>query len=182
MCLQPCPGRRARNGESGTEDRARVPQSGPICGAVTLMKGGEEMPRAKKTAEEPKKKRTGASPKYATAEELQEKIDAYFAECEANGDVPEEFGLGVYLGVSLMTLDNWYNGRRCEYLQDTIQMAYMRMSAAAVQMAYRNPKAPMPIFALKQKRYGGYQDKVEANAEVKVSVQMGKNMEASDFA
>lgn len=40
----------------------------------------------------------------------------------------------------------------------------------------------MPIFALKQKRYGGYQDKVEANAEVKVSVQMGKNMEASDFA
>ena len=61
-------------------------------------------------------------------------------------------------------------------------MAYMRMSAAAVQMAYRNPKAPMPIFALKQKRYGGYQDKVEANAEVKVSVQMGKNMEESDFA
>ena len=87
-----------------------------------------------------------------------------------------------YSSGETVTLDNWYNGRRCEYLQETIQMAYMRMSAAAVQMAYRNPKAPMPIFALKQKRYGGYQDKVEANAEVKVSVQMGKNMEASDFA
>ncbi len=141
------------------------------------------MPRAKKASGEPKaEKRTGAGAKYETAEELQEKLDAYFAECEERGDVPEEFSLGVYLGVSLMTLDNWYNGRRCEYLQETIQMAYMRMSAAAVQMAYRNPKAPMPIFALKQKRYGGYQDKVEANAEVKVSVQMGKNMEASDFA
>ena len=147
------------------------------------QEGGEGMARAKKTAGEPKeKKRAGAPPKYATAEALQEKLDAYFAKCEEDGIVPEEFSLGVYLGVSLMTLDNWYNGRRCEYLQETIQMAYMRMSAAAVQMAYRNPKAPMPIFALKQHRYGGYQDKVEAKAEVKVSVKMGENMEASDFA
>ncbi len=99
------------------------------------------MPRAKKASGEPKaEKRTGAGAKYATAEELQEKLDAYFAECEERGDVPEEFSLGVYLGVSLMTLDNWYNGRRCEYLQETIQMAYMRMSAAAVQIAYQNAK------------------------------------------
>lgn len=141
------------------------------------------MARGRKAAEEPKaKKRAGAPPKYATAEALQEKLDAYFAGCEATGNVPEEFSLGVYLGVSIETLDNWYSGRRCDYLQETIQMAYMRMSAAAVQMAYRNPKAPMPIFALKQKRYGGYQDKVEAKAEVKVNVKMGENMEASDFA
>ena len=67
------------------------------------------MPRAKKAAGGPKaEKRTGAGAKYATAEELQEKLDAYFAECEERGDVPEEFSLGVYLGVSLMTLDNWY--------------------------------------------------------------------------
>ena len=94
------------------------------------------MPRAKKASEEPKaEKRTGAGAKYETAEELQEKLDAYFAECAERGDVPEEFSLGVYLGVSLMTRDNWYNGRRCEYLQETILLAYIRMSAAAVQMA-----------------------------------------------
>ncbi len=45
------------------------------------------MPRAKKASEEPKaEKRTGAGAKYETAEELQEKLDAYFAECAERGD------------------------------------------------------------------------------------------------
>lgn len=141
------------------------------------------MARVKKTAEGPKeKKRAGAPPKYATPEELQEKLDAYFAECERNGELPNEFSLGVYLGVSLHTLDNWFNGTRCPHLQETIQMAYMRMSAAWMEEARSNPKFAMPIFLLKQKRFGGYQDKVESNAEVKVQVTMGSGVEASDFA
>lgn len=147
-----------------------------------MKKGGEDVAKRRKPDAEKTANNPNGKAKYETAEALQEKIDAYFAKCEETGEVPEEFGLGVYLGVTVHTMDNWYSGISCPYLQDTVQMAYMRMSAAAVQMAYRNPKAPMPIFALKQKRYGGYQDKVEANAEVKVSVQMGKNMEASDFA
>lgn len=147
-------------------------------------KNGLQVGRGKRGEDMAKRKSNNptAKPKFETAEALQEKIDAYFEHCEVAGEVPEEFGMGVFLGVTVHTLDNWYSGITCPYLQDTVQMAYMRMSAAAVQMAYHNPKMPMPLFALKQKRYGGYQDKVESNAKIEVNVKMGKNMEADDFA
>ena len=38
------------------------------------------------------------------------------------------------------------------------------------------------IFLLKQEKFGGYQDKIEAKSDLNVNVKMGKNMEESDFA
>lgn len=141
------------------------------------------MPRAKNESGGAKRRpgNPNGNPKYKTAEELQKKLDAYFAECDEKGEIYNEFSMGLYLGVALKTLKKWYTGDDCPYLQETIEMAYMKISAMTVQMAYQNPKAAMSIFTLKQDRFGGYQDKVEANADVNVNVHMGANMEASDF-
>jgi hypothetical protein len=37
------------------------------------------------------------------------------------------------------------------------------------------------IFMLKQPQFGGYQDKIEAKADLAVNVKMGKNVDESDF-
>ena len=37
------------------------------------------------------------------------------------------------------------------------------------------------IFMMKQPRFGGYQDKIEAKTAVAVKVQMGRNVGAKDF-
>lgn len=123
----------------------------------------------------------GVPPTYKTAEELQKKLDAYFADCDANGESYNEFSLGLYLGVTVRTLESWFNGERCPWLRETIEFAYMRISAQICRNAEMNPKSNIPIFLLKQKRYGGYQDKIESKADVTVNVHMGKGMEASDF-
>lgn len=137
------------------------------------------MARAKKQAKAAGEKRED---RFDTPEKLQALLDGYFAECERKNELPNEFSLGVYLGVTMQTLDQWYSGSRRPYLQETLQLAYMRMSSMWMDEARLNPKFAMPIFLLKQKRFGGYQDKIEANAEVNVNVKMGAGMEASDFA
>ena len=37
------------------------------------------------------------------------------------------------------------------------------------------------IFLMKQQRFGGYQDKIEAKTDIAVNVKMGSNVDASDF-
>ena len=37
------------------------------------------------------------------------------------------------------------------------------------------------IFMLKQKRFAGYQDKIEAKTDIAVNVKMGSGMDDSDF-
>ena len=37
------------------------------------------------------------------------------------------------------------------------------------------------IFLMKQPRFGGYQDKIEAKQDIQVNVKMGNGMDASDF-
>ena len=37
------------------------------------------------------------------------------------------------------------------------------------------------IFMMKQPRFGGYQDKIEAKTDIAVNVKMGSNVDASDF-
>ena len=43
----------------------------------------------------------GSKATYETAEELQKKLDKYFADGEKRGEVPSESGLALYLGVTL---------------------------------------------------------------------------------
>ena len=140
------------------------------------------MARAKKAAEE--KKRSGAPPKFETAEELQEKIDAYFADCDEQGKLYSEVGMALFLKVSLTALDQWWRGSRCLYLQETIRMAYTRIAEQIATDPRYNDRQMVSyrIFLLKQEKFGGYQDRVEAKNDLTVNVKMGANMEESDFA
>jgi hypothetical protein len=40
---------------------------------------------------------------------------------------------------------------------------------------------PFVIFMLKQVRFSGYQDKIEAKTDIAVNVKMGSGMDESDF-
>lgn len=121
--------------------------------------------------------------KYATAEALQEACDAYFAECDKGGKLYGEAGLALRLGVKLETLRKWYDGKDCSDYQEIVQMAYLRIqeqleSDPTYMMKGMVTKA---IFLMKQPRFGGYQDKIEAKTDIAVNVKMGSNVDASDF-
>lgn len=126
---------------------------------------------------------TNEQRKYATAAELQAKCDEYFRECDESLRLYGEAGLALHLGVTLKTLHNWYDGERCPDLQETIQMAYLRIQEQIESDPAYAEKGMVTksIFLMKQTRLGGKQDKVEAKQEISVNVKMGDNVEASDF-
>ena len=121
--------------------------------------------------------------KYATAEALQDRCEDYFAKCDANRILYGEAGLALHLGVKLDTLRKWYDGKDCSDYQEIVQMAYLRIqsqleSDPTYMMKGMVTKA---IFMMKQPRFGGYQDKIEAKTDIAVNVKMGSNVDASDF-
>ena len=121
--------------------------------------------------------------KYATAEALEEKCNEYFAKCDKDGCLYGEAGLALHLGVKLDTLRKWYDGKDCTDYQEIVQMAYLRIqsqleSDPTYMMKGMVTKA---IFLMKQPRFGGYQDKIEAKTDIAVNVKMGSNVDASDF-
>lgn len=121
--------------------------------------------------------------KYADAAALQKKCDRYFAQCDAEGKLYGEAGLALSLGVMLGTLRRWYDGTDCPDLQETVQMAYLRIQSQAESDPAYTEKGMVTkaIFLLKQPRFGAYQDKIEAKTDISVNVKMGKNIDESDF-
>ena len=121
--------------------------------------------------------------KYATAEALQDRCEDYFAKCDANRILYGEAGLALHLGVKLDTLRKWYDGKDCSDYQDIVQMAYLRIqSQFESEPAYMEKgMVTKAIFMMKQPRFGGYQDKIEAKTDIAVNVKMGSNVDASDF-
>lgn len=121
--------------------------------------------------------------KYATAEALAAKCEEYFTTCDDQGKLYGEAGLALYLGVVRDTLRKWYDGTDCPDLQETVQMAYLRIqSQAESDPAYMEKgMVTKAIFLLKQPRFGGFQDKIEAKTDIAVNVKMGSGMDESDF-
>ena len=121
--------------------------------------------------------------KYATAEELQKRVDEYFAACDEKGMLYGEAGLALHLDVALNTLRQWYDGERCPDLQYTVQRAYLRIQnqAECDPLYMMKGMVPKSIFMLKQGRLGGYQDRVEAKSDISVNVKMGAGMDENDF-
>lgn len=121
--------------------------------------------------------------KYANAAALQKKCDEYFAKCDEEGKLYGEAGLALHLGVMLATLRKWYDGTDCPDLQETVQMAYLRIqSQTESDPAYMEKgMVTKAIFLMKQPRLGGYQDKIEAKTDIAVNVKMGSNVDESDF-
>lgn len=121
--------------------------------------------------------------KFKDAAELQAKLDEYFDKCDEDGRLYSEQGMALHLGVSMALLGEWWRGRKSPDLQDTVQMAYLRIAEQiATDPRYNEkPMVSLKIFLLKQQKYGGYQDRIEARQDIAVNVKMGGNMDASDF-
>ena len=121
--------------------------------------------------------------KYATAEALEEKCSEYFAKCDKDGHLYGEAGLSLHLGVKLDTLRKWYDGKDCSDYQEIVQMAYLRIQSQleSDQTYMQKGMVTKAIFLMKQPRFGGYQDKIEAKQDIQVNVKMGNGMDASDF-
>lgn len=120
---------------------------------------------------------------YESAEELQAACDKYFAKVDKTGEVPSESGLALHLGISVACLRHWYDGDRREELQETVRDAYSEMTVRYMNMLQSGNKnmTPFVIFMLKQVRFSGYQDKIEAKTDIAVNVKMGSGMDESDF-
>lgn len=122
--------------------------------------------------------------KYDSPDELRVRIDEYFADCDRRGALYGEAGLALWLHVSLDTLHSWYDGKRCPDFQSEAQRAYMIIQNQVETDPMYQDKAMVSraIFLMKQARYGGKVDKVEAKSDVSVNVKMGKGMDKSDYA
>lgn len=121
--------------------------------------------------------------KFKDARALQENLTDYFDDCDESGRLYSEQGMALYLGVSLSCLDQWWKGTKCPDLQETIRLAYLRIAEQICTDVRYNEKGmvSLKIFLLKQEKYGGYQDRIEARNDLTVNVKFGDNMEASDF-
>lgn len=129
---------------------------------------------------------------FASAEEFTAAAEAYFADADANGELYGEAGLCLALSrlnkkrrnVTLGTLRKWYDGDACKYLQDAVQMAYLRIQRQIEtdeRYAEKGGMATRAIFLQKQKRFGGYQDKTETKNDMNLNITFGRNMDKSDF-
>lgn len=128
---------------------------------------------------------------FPTAEEFIEAADRYFDECDAIDAIYGEAGLCLALSrynakgkaVTLKTLRGWYDGESCPWLQEPVQLAYLRIQ----QQIETDPRyhsknmASRGIFLQKQPRLGGYQDKQETKTDTTVRIIHGDSVDESDF-
>ena len=136
------------------------------------------MPRAKKTAASSKPR----SPEDLA--ELESRINAYFDGCDGAGKLYGEAGLALGLGISMNTLRRWYDGTQRPGFAETVQRAYLRIQDQVETHPAYQEKGGMTsraIFLLKQARFGGYQDKIEAKQDLAVNVKFGGGMNETDF-
>lgn len=128
---------------------------------------------------------------FPDAETFTAAANRYFDECDGRKELYGEAGLCLALSkynpkqknVTLKTLQKWYDGESCEYLQEAVQMAYLRIQQQIESDPRYLEKATVTrgIFLQKQVRLGGYRDKVEQKSETTVRIVHGNSMEESDF-
>lgn len=129
-------------------------------------------------------RRSSGGRAYKDAAALRDACEAYFSRCDSERVLYGEAGLALALGVTLGTLRDWYDGRACEDLQEEIQRAYLRIqNQIETDPAYmeKGGMTTKAIFLLKQARLGGYQDKIEARQDMKVTIRMAGGVDESDF-
>lgn len=122
--------------------------------------------------------------RFGSVVEFQTAADAYFDACDAAGKLYGEAGLCLALGVSLKCLRHWYDRDRRPELQEAVQRAYLRIQDQIETHPVYMEKGGMTsraIFMLKQPRFAGYTDKVEARQDMTVNIKHGKDMNESDF-
>lgn len=137
------------------------------------------MPRLKRTTASREKKRG-----CKTVKELEEALDSYFDDCDATGELYSEAGIALALEVPVETLADWWEGKGPEDFTWPVKRAFLRLQhQIETHPAYREKggMATRGIFALKQRRLGGWVDRIEAKQDLTVNVKMGGGMDESDF-
>lgn len=121
---------------------------------------------------------------YDKPEDLEAAVNAYFDQCDANGQLYGEAGLALGLNIALETLRSWYDGNDRPELQPVIQRAYLRIQdqIECGPVYLEKNMLSRATFLLKQRRLGGYQDRPDTGKHpVRLQIKMGQNTNASDF-
>ncbi len=103
-----------------------------------------------------KKHAGGRPPKYKTKEEIQEKIDKYFKQCDYDGEPYTVTGLGLALDMSRQDLINYSNK---EEFFDTIKKAKLKVEEYLEKRLIKDSSCTGIIFNLKNNY--GWKDKQE---------------------
>lgn len=117
---------------------------------------------------------TGRPLKFKSVEELQEKIDKYFADCDEQEKPYTVSGLAVALDTNRTTLINYEE--KSEFF-NTIKKAKAKIEAYNEEMLY-NKNIPTTGVIFNLKNNYGWKDKQEIEAEV--NSDMTINIELSD--
>ena len=121
---------------------------------------------------------------FSSVDELEERIDGYFDECDRVGKLYGPAGLALALNLELEDLMSLREGREGTELMRPVKRAFLRIQdQVETDPRYREKggMATRAIFALKQPWLGAYQDKIEAKQDLTVNVKMGGGMDESDF-
>ena len=148
--------------------------------------------RAAKRTEAMTKARGAGTAIFPDAKTFAAAAENYFTECDLSGRLYGEAGLCLALSrgnpgarpVTLQTLRAWYDGRSCLYLQEVVQLAYLRIQEQIEQDPRYRERGMVTrgIFLNRQPRLGGYHDKGEGKHETLVTLVHGANIDESDFA
>lgn len=95
----------------------------------------------------------GRPPKWKTPQELKDKIEAYFGDCDEKEEMPTKAALALFLDTTRETLGDYEDGSRDKEgdelsFSDTIKKAYLIIENAWTQRLTGN-NAAGPIFYLK---------------------------------
>lgn len=129
---------------------------------------------------------------FETEDAFTQAAEGYFSQCDADETLYDEAGLCLYLSrhnpkgkpVTVRTLRAWYDGEHAAYLQEAVQMAYLRIQhqiATDPRYQEKGGMATKAIFLMKQARLGGYTDRTEQKTDATVNINFGKTMDQSDF-
>lgn len=103
--------------------------------------------------------------KIASAQELEEKIAQFIQACDKGEiDKPTDYRLCEFLGISADTLERWEKERdKYQGYADCLKKLTLYREHYWLSAADDRYKQSMAIFALKQPKNGGYQDKQDVH-------------------
>ena len=108
-----------------------LPVNAPNICAIMMFKEVNHM------TQRPTIRQRKSSAIFPTAEKFTRAAEDYFNHCDAQGIVYGEAGLCLALtqgnpknrAVTLQTLRSWYDGKDCLWLQEAVQLAYLRIQS-----------------------------------------------------
>lgn len=173
---------RAKKGEPGYFDRRFHSPEADAKVRATYDRKMAENAAAKKAASA-----------FPTPEDLRAAVDGYFAECDAVDKLYGPAGLCLYLSehnhtgefIPQKRLVAWFMGDGRSDLSPVIEYAFARIQdQIETDPRYREKggMATRAIFLQKQKMFGGYTDREDVKADVKVDIKFGDGMDKGDFA